>query len=293
MLAENYSHAPPRGFNYFLSADPTQNPAMYNYSLVYVHYCDGASYTGDRDDTVTVRNRSIYYRGRRIRDAVTRYLLTAAQGATDIVVSGTSAGGLGVYLNLDAMAAPFAQRHVRIRGLASAGFFLNTGTDYASQMATLAREQNSTPALNPRCIADAAKRGLPAESCFFPENSAAYMQTPVFGLQSRFDTWQLSHIAKQSANNASAVEAYGREIESRMAPLIARAAAPGGSGVKHAVWLSACLTHGLALVPYWTHAVTRGWHEWQAFEAWRNGSMDAVARTWVDCATYQCDHSCY
>jgi hypothetical protein len=41
MLAANYSAAPPRGFSYYQSADPAENPAMHNYSFAYVHYCDG------------------------------------------------------------------------------------------------------------------------------------------------------------------------------------------------------------------------------------------------------------
>ena len=36
MLRANYSSAPPRGFSYYQSADPQENPAMHNYSFACV-----------------------------------------------------------------------------------------------------------------------------------------------------------------------------------------------------------------------------------------------------------------
>jgi hypothetical protein len=67
---------------------------MHNWSFAFVHYCDGASFTGDRTDPVKSLNGStLYYRGRRIRDAVIKYLLSQGmRDADDIVISGTSAG---------------------------------------------------------------------------------------------------------------------------------------------------------------------------------------------------------
>eukprot|EP00035_Acanthoeca_spectabilis_P017405 m.362766 g.362766 ORF g.362766 m.362766 type:complete len:270 (-) comp16652_c2_seq3:2219-3028(-) len=199
---------PPRGFHYYQSADPLQNPAMYNYT--FVHYCDGASYTGDRADPVEVNGKKIYYRGRRIRDAVIAHLLQHAgmAAASDVVISGNSAGGLGVYLNLDAIREQIPKA-VRVRGLAAAGFFLGYGHNYPDQMLSLVAEQNSTPALSLSCRSEMKARGQPEAICVFPENFAMELQTPVFSLQSEFDTWQLAHIANVSSANTAAVEVYG------------------------------------------------------------------------------------
>ena len=80
---------------------------MANWSFAFVHYCDGASYTGDLEEPVKVDGDLVYYRGRRIRDAAVQYLLNVAgmAAAEDVVVSGTSAGGLAIYLNIDQIAA--------------------------------------------------------------------------------------------------------------------------------------------------------------------------------------------
>lgn len=45
------------------------------HSFAYVHYCDGASFTGDAAEPVRIGGNLVYYRGKRIRDAVMDYLL--------------------------------------------------------------------------------------------------------------------------------------------------------------------------------------------------------------------------
>ena len=45
------------------------------HSFAYVHYCDGASFTGDATRPVRIGEDLVYYRGKRIRDAVIDYLL--------------------------------------------------------------------------------------------------------------------------------------------------------------------------------------------------------------------------
>ena len=57
-----------------------------------------------------------------------------------------------------------------------------------------------------------------------------------------------------------------------------------------ALWLSSCLTHGLAQTPHWVKAITNGTHEWSAFDAWFSGALDgAHSRSWIDCNSYKCD----
>eukprot|EP00041_Stephanoeca_diplocostata_P016470 m.324388 g.324388 ORF g.324388 m.324388 type:complete len:427 (-) comp20373_c0_seq9:1268-2548(-) len=123
MLQANYSDAPPRGFSYFQSDNPAQNPGMHNWSFAYVHYCDGASYTGNRDSPVMIQGKPVFYRGRRVLDAVLAHLLEHENvtRATDVVVSGSSAGGLGVYVNIDHITKILhtANPTAKIRGLAS------------------------------------------------------------------------------------------------------------------------------------------------------------------------------
>jgi len=309
MLMPNgtYGTAPPRPFAYFTSADARENPSptLANASFAFVHYCDGASFTGDAAAPATIQGKPLYYRGRRVRDAVFAHLRDAEGmgSAESVVVSGTSAGGLAVYLNIDAIRA-MLPTVPRVRGLASAGFFL-AGHDaaataarprnasFTAQIMALAAASNSSAALDAGCVAAAAARGEAPEVCFFPQRSAPFIDTPVFALQSRFDTWQLEHIPKIATSNASGVEAYGREIAAEIAPLADAAAGGASARVPHALWLSSCLTHGLAQTPHWVKAITNGTHEWSAFDAWFSGALDgAHSRSWIDCNSYKCDASC-
>jgi hypothetical protein len=293
----NYTKAPPRGFPYFLSASAAENPAMANWSFAWVHYCDGASFTGDATEPKIVNGQPLWYRGRRIRDAVVRHLRDkeGMGGASDVVVSGTSAGGLAVYLGLDAIAAQLPTVP-RVRGLASAGFFLagadGGGSNFTAQITALAVASNSSPALDAGCVRAAAAAGRAAETCFFPQNSVQHLRTPLFALQSRFDTWQLEHIAHASSGNPAAVEAYGRLIRKALQPVAEAAAAGGGAAVKHALWLSSCLTHGLAQTSHWVRAQINGEFEWSTFNLWFTGGMDDQNRSLVDCDTYKCDRTC-
>eukprot|EP00041_Stephanoeca_diplocostata_P016467 m.324615 g.324615 ORF g.324615 m.324615 type:complete len:90 (-) comp20373_c0_seq33:159-428(-) len=63
-------------------------------------------------------------------------------------------------------------------------------------------------------------------------------------------------------------------------------------GIRHAVWLSSCLTHGLAVDALWVDARTDNMSEWRSFQQWQTGALDTSQRAWIDCATYACDASC-
>ena len=88
----------------------------------FLKYCDGASFSGRKTD---VSERGLYYRGGYVLDALLADL-DANQGladATDIVVSGCSAGGLATYLHVD----EYAERYdaARVVGMPDSGFFLD------------------------------------------------------------------------------------------------------------------------------------------------------------------------
>lgn len=92
------------------------NPLLHNYTMVYVRYCDGAYYSGRRAAPVIVGNQSLHFAGAHITEAVVAELAKSAglRAATDVVVSGCSAGGIRVYAHLDQIRAmlPAAARVV-------------------------------------------------------------------------------------------------------------------------------------------------------------------------------------
>merc|ERR1712137_966759 len=89
--------------NGYFSMDPNQNPLMYNWNAVELRYCDGASLSGDRETPANVSGTILHYRGRAILDAEIKSLLfdRGMNKATDVIVSGCSAGGLATFLHCD------------------------------------------------------------------------------------------------------------------------------------------------------------------------------------------------
>jgi len=127
---------------HYVSREKSQNPLMYNWNTVWVKYCDGGSYAGDR---VVVHNgQTLHFKGRENRLATIHTLLVlfGMREAQEIVLAGCSAGGLGIYLGLDDMAALIKEHSiystVKVRGLADSGFFL----DYTGDSRWRVRQRN-------------------------------------------------------------------------------------------------------------------------------------------------------
>lgn len=77
---------------YYQSGLKEKNPLMYNWNTVHIKYCDGSSYAGD--SIVSHNGMNLYFKGRRNREEFINTLLDdGMKHATDIVLSGCSAGG--------------------------------------------------------------------------------------------------------------------------------------------------------------------------------------------------------
>ena len=89
----------------YFAFDNTTNPLMWNWNKIEVRYCDGASVSGDRVDQEP--SSKLWFRGRAILDAEIKSILNdrGMNNATDVIVSGCSAGGLATFLHCDHWAA--------------------------------------------------------------------------------------------------------------------------------------------------------------------------------------------
>jgi hypothetical protein len=89
------------GTNY-LVVDEHIAPLWHNWNHLYMTYCDGASFSGNRDGTVTdpKSGKALQFRGHRNLQAAMRWALDHGfADATDVMVSGSSAGGLATFLH--------------------------------------------------------------------------------------------------------------------------------------------------------------------------------------------------
>jgi len=111
------------GTDGFWSNDPAVSGQFAEFTLIWVVYCDGSSWTSDRDAPVEYNGTSLYFRGRRVLDAVladAEQRLGLLSKSDAVIVGGTSAGGLATYLH-----ASYLRQ--RIRSQASLRFFPDAG----------------------------------------------------------------------------------------------------------------------------------------------------------------------
>jgi hypothetical protein len=94
---------------------------------VVLWYCDGASFTGDATKGYTdpATNKTIWFRGKRVLDAILDTLLTdhGLDQATEVLLSGGSAGGLSTYIHADHVASRLPSTVTKYKAAPNSGFF--------------------------------------------------------------------------------------------------------------------------------------------------------------------------
>lgn len=100
-----------------------------DYNVVFAQYCDGSSWTSDNDDPVQgTDNNTLWFRGARAQAAVFAEL-EATHGllstATDFVFSGTSAGGLAVFLTAERVRSYFTSPHLNFYAVPDSAWFMD------------------------------------------------------------------------------------------------------------------------------------------------------------------------
>ncbi len=108
-----------------LSTVPEVNPDFANWAHVYVHYCTSDRYAGDA--VRQIDGATWQFRGAEVVQALVDQLSTAAIGdaptlaaASEVLITGSSAGAQGVHNNLDRIAARLPK--AQVKGIADAGW---------------------------------------------------------------------------------------------------------------------------------------------------------------------------
>jgi hypothetical protein len=180
-----------------LSSDPEINPDFYNWNLVMLCYCDGASFSGYRHDPVKVNGEFIYMRGRRILEVILDELLQSQfRNAQRLLLTGTSAGGMAVVIHSDFIRSKLPVT-TDVRAVADAGYFvdvpsINGGNIINRHFKKMFEIHNSAIGVNEECVRAAVP--LYRWKCIFPQHTFRFLHTPVFVLQSAYDAWQMIHI---------------------------------------------------------------------------------------------------
>lgn len=183
-------HMLKRNFTAILSNNKELNPNFYNWNRIFVRYCDGSSFTGDVEDVDP--DFKIHFRGARIFDAIMEELLTKGmKNASNALLSGCSAGGLASILHCDKFRDMLPMR-TKVKCLSDAGYFIHIkdasgAYHFEAKFDNIVKLHGSAKYLPPYCTSK-MKHGL----CFYPQYVAPKIRTPLFVINSAYDTFQVS-----------------------------------------------------------------------------------------------------
>lgn len=172
-----------------LGVEFSNDTFMYNWNKVFLIYCDGGSFTGNSDAMYGITK--LYFRGRQNLIAIKNSL--NLKNATDVVISGCSAGGLATYLNLDWWRDSINEinKNTKVVGLPIDGFFLDLSNDhiikdftYYDSMKWVYENMNSST--NDKCNL--------GYKCMFAEHVSHYMTTPFYVLNSKYDQYDVNQV---------------------------------------------------------------------------------------------------
>ncbi|XP_020208986.1 pectin acetylesterase 8 isoform X2 [Cajanus cajan] len=185
------------GFSGILSNEQQFNPDFYNWNRVKVRYCDGSSFTGDVEEVDSTTN--LHFRGARIFSVVMEDLRAKGmENAKNAILSGCSAGGLTTILHCDRFKT-LLPSGANVKCVPDAGYFINVKDisgasrieEYYSQVV---KTHGSTENLPTSCTSK-----FSPELCFFPQYVASQINTPIFIVNSAYDSWQINNILAPGA----------------------------------------------------------------------------------------------
>lgn len=177
------------------------SPPFDTFNVVYLMYCDGGSFAGDSEQQAA-DGTMVQYRGKRIFDAAFDELIKMGLGnASQLLYSGCSAGGLTAYIHADYVADKMAavNSDMITLVLADAMYDLPESNvdgypQFPLRMQFLVDYMNVTDSGNvdDDCLNDKSEDDQ--WQCFYGAIMAQYVQTPMFILNSKYDTWQQNAI---------------------------------------------------------------------------------------------------
>ncbi|XXG43969.1 hypothetical protein AAC387_Pa01g3881 [Persea americana] len=175
------------------------NPDFHNWNRVKIRYCDGSSFTGDVEGVNNTTN--LHFRGARVWLAVMEDLLKQGlNNAENALLSGCSSAGLASILHCDSFRA-LLPMGTKVKCLSDGGYFINAKDisgaphiqNYFDEVVTLHGSAKNLPS-------SCTSRMQPS-LCFFPQNIAGLIRTPLFILNSAIDSWQIRSILAPADND--------------------------------------------------------------------------------------------
>ncbi|XP_029432748.1 palmitoleoyl-protein carboxylesterase notum2-like [Rhinatrema bivittatum] len=263
-----------------LSAQLDENPHWWNANAVFVPYCSSDVWSG----TLPKSRHEYAFMGSMIIQEVIRDLVPKGiKQAKVVMLAGTSAGGTGVLLNIERVAALLLEEleaeAVQVRGLVDSGWFLDIKPPRQSDCVDSAfcaptdaikkglRLWNGSGILPEKCKQQ-FKRG-DEWNCLFGHKLYSSLRTPVFVVQWLYDEEQLRieniqlGIQSLMENQWNYVRNLGREMKSSLRDVAA-------------VFAPACLSHTLITKSNWMDFQVKSISLPRALQCWEKSLQEST-----------------
>ena len=301
-------------FSGLMDGNATDVNPFGDWAFVWVPYCCGSSHTSDRSSPLSVNGSTLHFRGRALLDAQLHEmerLFGLLSSAEEVIVSGTSAGGVATYLHADVVRArmPAAARVVAVP---DSGMFADSPFFPELDGPHVMLEAFAT-AMGPglwnatlrggaaRCAADNAD--LPAR-CYFAQHQYKYVAPGVDGVfvaNSQVDAANLGtffnltcspyadpepYPASCSAAETAALMQFGRDF---LGNFSAARDASGPLAARDSFFIDSCFQHGVTCrAADWYDIRIGGRSANNTFFSWYTGGSPASAQD----APWPSDASC-
>ncbi|KAJ1097099.1 hypothetical protein NDU88_002226 [Pleurodeles waltl] len=253
-----------------LSAQQEENPYWWNANVVYVPYCSSDMWSG----TLAKSGQAEYaFMGSLIIQEVIKDLAPKGiKHAKIVMLAGISAGGFGVLLNIDRVAAALEEivaESVQVRGVVDSGWFLDlkplnpsqcVDALYCSPIETIKKGLRLWSGILPDTCRQQFKKNNEWQ-CLMGDKLHPFLKTPIFVVQWLFDEEQLKleniHFGFQSLSERlwNSMQTLGREIKNSLGDL-------------PAVFAPACFSHVLITKSNWLQIVVKGHSVARALQCW-------------------------
>jgi O-palmitoleoyl-L-serine hydrolase len=260
----------------YFSDNPIINPLMYNWNKVILIYCDGGSFSGHNFTKTIYNNTEIFFRGflnlvGYRRDLVENHNFI---NATDIVISGASAGGLSTFLHLDWWKSQI-NKNTKIIGFPENGFFPDYDKiGFSKTMRNIFNLMNCTLGVNQKCI----ESNTIESNCFFAEYNVPFITTPIFAVQSRFDSWQIGAQLGANPTYINEINEYGDWFTNLFTSTILK-------NEKNGIFLDSCYHHSIT----WNIKINNTNVGYALKDFYENG----YPRIYIQNNSYICNECCY
>ena len=283
-----------------LSSQPA-NPFA-NWSHVFVPYCSGDVWSGTRAGTVVNETFPFVFAGHSIFRAVVATLRnhSGIDAADTVLLSGSSAGGIGAFVNADYLTAALPGAR-SVLSAPQAGWFFPQTVSYSSFAAgALGPPYAGTseplrelwqPLADARCVA-----AHNASFCLSIGNAYKFWTTPFFVANNNADSNQI--FAQQGCPNpptsptAAAYVSYtvARTNESIVLQVLAQPR-KAGHALPDGLWIATCLLH-TSDINVVTPARAAGVAYAAALGAWVRGDTSQITRAYDSCSVVGCNPTC-